>query len=103
MAATRWRRFSSMSRAGANGARRRNERTCANHVLAAPRRRDGAALLVSVAFVVGAPHRADLLAHGADADVGLPADLSGEPDQPLRTGRRSAGWRGDVVGHPVPR
>ena len=33
--------------------------------------------LLLAALVVGAHHRADLLADGADADVGLPADLSG--------------------------
>ena len=73
-------------------------------VLAAPRRRDGAALLVSAALVLAAAARADLLAGGADADVGLPA---------AATSRRTAGFfaqaarhlhrRGDAVGHPVPR
>ncbi len=38
-----------------------------------PHRRDGAALFVSDALVLAAAARADLLAGGADADVGLPA------------------------------
>ena len=37
-------------------------------------RRHGAALLVSAALVLAARARPDLLADGADADVGLPAD-----------------------------
>src|SRR3954447_11563053 len=43
--------------------------------LAAPRVRDGAAALVSAQLVVAAPARSDVLARGADADVGLSADV----------------------------
>src|SRR5437764_15001225 len=102
MAAIRWKKCFSMSRAGVI-ARRRNEGCCTASVLAAPRRRDGAALLVSVALVVRAADRADLLADRADADVGLPANLSCGPGEPLRARRRRAGRRGDAVVHPVPR
>src|SRR5436189_2674940 len=90
-----------MSPAGAN-ARQRNERSSAD-VFAAPGRGDGAALLVPVALVVRAPDRADLLADRADADVGLSADLSRRPNEPLRARRRRADRRRDAVGHPVPR
>src|SRR5258707_11847294 len=84
----RWKRSFSTSRAGARSLkgrflrRRRNDDGASRGpppggagVLAAARHRHGAALLVSAALVVGAPHRADLLAGRADADVGLPADL----------------------------
>src|SRR5947208_17086200 len=100
--AIRWRKCFSMSRAGAI-ARRRNERARAAGVLAAPCGRDGAALLVSVALVVRAADRADLLADRADADVGLPANLSRWPGEPLCARRRRAGRRGDAVGHSVSR
>ena len=59
-------------------ARPRNEHaraTPASNFSAQPRRRHGAALLVSAALVLAAHPRPDLLADGADADVGLPADL----------------------------
>src|SRR5262245_47554226 len=92
-AATRWRKCSSMSRAGANASARR-ERA----VLVPPHRRDGAALLVSVALVVPAADRADLLAGGADADVGLPAELHRRAGEHVRQGGRHPGRRGAAVG-----
>src|SRR3954454_17330565 len=99
--AKRWKKCFSMWRADAS-ARPRNERHRGD-VFAAPRRRDGAALLVSVALVLRAPDRADLLADRADADVGLPADLSRRADQPLCTRRRRTHRRRDAVGCPVSR
>src|ERR1041385_7168016 len=94
MGAKRSRRCFSMSRADAS-VRPRNERSGAG-VLAAPRYRDGAALLVSVALVLRAADRADLLAGRADADVGIPADLSRRTNQPLRPRRRRADRRSDA-------
>src|SRR5581483_6407827 len=103
-AATRSRKCFSTSRAGVNTARWRNEPARrAGRIFAAAHRRDGAALLVSAALVLGAPHRADLLARRADADVGFPADLPVAADEYLRAHRRRAGRRGAVVGHPVSR
>src|SRR3954471_22254690 len=101
MGAGRWRKCFSTSRAAAT-ARQRDERSPAGF-LHSPSRRDGAALLVSVALLVLPPDRADLLADRADADVGLPADLSRWPGEPLRARRRRAGRRGDALGHPVSR
>src|SRR6185436_18590102 len=101
MGVKRSRKYFSMLRAVASQ-RPRDDPGRAN-VLAAPRRRDGAALLVSAALVVRAADRADLLANRTDADVGLPANLSGGTDQPLRAGGRRADRRRDAVGHPVPR
>ena len=72
-------------------------------VLAAPRRRDGAAPLVSAELVLAARARPDLLAGGADADVGLPAAVRLAELRLLREGRRHLHRRGDAVGHPVPR
>ena len=64
-----------MSRAGARAAARpRNERHALSHFLRNRVAAHGAALLVSAALVVAAHSRSDLLAGGADADVGLPAD-----------------------------
>ena len=78
----------------------RDERRCFS---LPPRRRDGAALLVSAALVVAAAGRADLLAGGADADVGLPADLSRRAGEHARAGRRRVHRRRAAVGHPVSR
>ena len=52
---------------------------------------------------LAAPDRADLLAGRADADVGLPADLSRRAGEHVRARRRRAHRRGAAVGHPVPR
>src|SRR5204862_4180964 len=86
-------------------ARRRNDRasTFLRRVLAAPGRRHGAALLVSVALVVAAHARTDLLAGGADADVGLPAALHLHQCGIFRPRWRHVHRRGAVVGHSVPR
>ena len=83
-------------------------------LLAAARRRDGAAQLVSAALVVAAHRRPDLLAGGADADVGLSAALpdptrracsrrpaapssarccSGTSSSAARSASRSRSWR----------
>ena len=113
---TRWKRFFSTSRAAAGIPARR---TCKGQTAGggtvtavaaqtqtfSPRRvsRDGAALLVPAALVVGAAHRAHLLAGRADADVGLPADLYRPERQHLRARRRLVHRRGAAVGHPVPR
>src|SRR5919112_180013 len=99
----RWRKCFSTSHAAAIA--RKPDEQCgsrARHVFAAPRRRDGAALLVSAALTVRAADRARLLAGRADADVGLPADLSRGPGEPLRPGWRHAGRRRNAVGHPIP-
>src|SRR3954470_17677706 len=99
--AKRWKKCFWMWRADAS-ARPRDERRRGD-VFAAPRRRDGAALLVSVALVLRAADRADLLADRADADVGLSADLPRRADQPLCARRRRVDRRRDAVGRPVPR
>ena len=73
-----WRRCSSTSPAApARRGRRRDDHAIARAiaVFAAPRVRDGAAALVSAQLVLAARARPDLLAGGADADVGLPAKL----------------------------
>src|SRR6185437_4739171 len=67
------------------------------------RRRHGAALLVSAVVVLAAYSRLDLLADGADADVGLPADLRLAAGRLLRAGRRRFHRLGAAVGHPVSR
>src|SRR4051812_7172554 len=93
--AKRWKKCFWMWRADAS-ARPRDERRRGD-VFAAPRRRDGAALLVSVALVLRAADRADLLADRADADVGLSADLPRRADQPLCARRRRVDRRRDAV------
>ena len=85
-------------------ARRRNDRQRRRpRLFRQPRRRHGAALLVSAALVLAARARPDLLADGADADVGLPAALRVAERRPLRARRRRVHRRGAAVGHPVPR
>ena len=62
--------------------------------------RHGAALLVRDPLLLAAHRRADLLAAGADADVGLPAELPRPDDQLRRQGRRAVHRRRAAVGHP---
>src|SRR5690349_25161098 len=67
-----WKKCSLTWRAGGDSARPRNDQRRYRHeFLAQPRLRHGAAILVSAALVVAAHSRFDLLADGADADVGL--------------------------------
>src|SRR6185437_4532574 len=88
--------------AAASKARRRNDR--AGHGVFAPAgRRDDAALLVPAALVVAATARSRLLAHRADADLGLPAILHCQQCRVLRARRRHLYRRRIAVGHPVPR
>ena len=88
-AATRWRRCSSTSRAGAaRRARRRNERATPRNTSRFSPRRVGAMVLRYWYLLRSSwprAARADLLAGGADADVGLPADL---PRAALRASSR---------------
>src|SRR5436190_17994531 len=84
-----------ISRAGAaKRGRRRNERTDRNlfGVLVSTHRRDGAALLLSDAFVLATAARTDLLADGPDADVGLPAILRRPECEFLCARRRHIHW-----------
>src|SRR6185312_1332430 len=97
-----WKRCSSTSRAAAFARRPRNDHA-RYLVLLLPRRRDGAALLVSFALVLAAAARPDLLADGADADVGVPADVCRAERGLLRARRRRIHWLRPLVGHPVPR
>src|SRR3954471_6896022 len=106
MAAATWKRCSLTSPAApARRGRRRDDHAIARAccVLAAPGRRDGAAPLVSVELVLAAGARPDLLAGGADADVGIPAAIRFAELRLLHAGRRHLHRRGDAVGHPVPR
>src|SRR5262245_30589243 len=101
-AARRWRRCSSTSRAvvARPPVRLRNEPVvpaCA-HDLAAPRQRHGAALSLSAALVVVARPRADLLAGGAAAGLGLPAVLHRTEFRILRARRRRLHRRRHDVG-----
>src|ERR1051326_5662413 len=77
MAAKRWKTCSSTSRAGGvTPARRRNDRERRRRqFLRQAHFRHGAALLVSLALVVAAYPCSHLLAVGADADVGVPANM----------------------------
>src|SRR6476660_5384259 len=82
MAARHWKKCSLTLRADGDKARPRNEQEPRDHprryrceLLAQPRLRHGAALLVPAAFVVATHSRSDLLADGADADVGFSAAL----------------------------
>src|SRR3981081_1098920 len=77
--APRWKRCSSMSRAGGGGGRghergRPGDRHPSRHFLAS-HPGDGAALLVSPDVVVAAAAGADLLAGAADHHLGLSAEL----------------------------
>src|SRR5664280_3756515 len=67
------------------------------------RARHGAALLVSAALVLAARARPDLLADGADADVGLPATLRVAERRAVRAHQRRVHRRGAVVGYSIPR
>ena len=103
--ARRWRRCSSTSRAdAANIARPRNDRQRQRpRFFRQSRRRHGAALLVSAALVLAARARPDLLADGADADVGLPAALRDAERRVVRARDRRVHRRGAAVGYSVPR
>src|SRR5437868_14319192 len=105
MAAAIWRRCSSTSSvAPAKRGRRRDDDAIAGAccVFAAPHRCDGAAPLVSAQLVLAARARPDLLASGADADVGLPAAVRLAELRLLHEGGRHFYRGGDAVGHPVP-
>ena len=65
-----------------------------------PHLRPGAALLVRDPLVLAARRRAHLLAAGADADVGLPAELPGPDLELCRQGRRPLHRRRAALGHP---
>ncbi len=73
--------------------------------LRASLRRIGAlvrALYLSVAQLRRAAGRAHLLAVPADADLGLPAEISGRDHEPVGPGRRRADRLGAAVGYSVP-
>src|SRR6266566_5029808 len=106
MAAPIWRRCSSTSYVvPAKRGRPRDDDAIAGTrcVLAAPCRCDGAAPLVSAQLVLAARARPDLLARGADADVGLPAAVRLAELRLLHESGRHLHRRGDALGHPVPR
>src|SRR3954451_10175982 len=103
-----WKRYFSTSRAAPRMRPRdewRDPRRCRrdHHVLARACCRDGAALLVPVALVLRAVDRTDLLADRADADVGLPADLSRRPVEHAGARGRRVHRRSTALGYPVPR
>src|SRR3954471_13926162 len=99
----RWRRFFLTWPEPVASRRRNAPRRRLPQRLPPPHRRDGAALLVSLALVLAARRRPDLLAGRADADVGIPAALSRRPAEPRGAGGRRIHRRGAAVGHPVPR
>src|SRR3954452_20453923 len=106
MAAAIWRRGSSTSLAApAKRGRPRDDGAIAGArcVLAAPSRRNGAPPLVSAQLILAAGARPDLLAGGADADVGLSAAIRLAELRLLHEGSRHIHRRGDAVGHPVSR
>src|SRR4051794_11488540 len=105
MAAAIWRRCSSTSLAAPakRGRPRDGAIAGARCVLAAPSRRNGAPPLVSAQLILAAGARPDLLAGGADADVGLSAAIRLAELRLLHEGSRHIHRRGDAVGHPVPR
>src|SRR6185312_9151597 len=72
-------------------------------LLLLPRRRDGAALLVSAVVVLAAHSRPYLLADGTDADVGIPADVRRAARWFVCARRRRVHRLGAVVGYPLPR
>src|SRR5580704_4081235 len=113
---TRWKRCFSMWRAAAPmSARPPNERAARRAprprarpfapavTLLATDRRNDRALLVSVTLIVAAAPGIDLLAGGADADVGLSAALHRSERRLLRPRRRHLHRRRAAVGYPVPR
>src|SRR5262245_15055549 len=116
MAVRRWKRFFSMLRAAAAmSARQRNRlevrRTLKvrrngacherNHAGAASSGCDGAALSLSVALVMDARARADLLAGGPAFRMGISAALHRREFRIFRARRRSFYCRGADVGHAV--
>src|ERR1051325_10066618 len=106
MAAAIWKRcFSTLPAAPAKRGRWRDDGPIAGArcLLAAPRRRDGAAALVFAQLVLAARARPDLLAGGADADVGLPAAVRLAELRLLHESRGHLHRCGDAMGHPVPR
>src|SRR5208337_3624746 len=96
MVAARWKRSSSMWRAGATKPRPRNDHGDRKRprILAAARGGDDAALLVSLALVLPAADRADLLARGADDHLGLHPILRDAECRFFRPRRRHADRRG---------
>src|SRR5689334_12766319 len=98
MAAAIWRRCSSTSPAApAKRGRSRDDGALAGTrcVLTASRRCDGAAPLVPAQLVLAARARLDLLAGGADADVGLSATVRLAELRLLHEGGRHFHRRGD--------
>src|SRR5689334_5286131 len=103
MAAAIWRRCSSTSPAApAKRGRPHGDDAIAGtrRVLAASSRCDGAASLVPAQLVLAARARPDLLAGGADADVGISAAVRLAELRLLHEGGRHFHRRGDAVGHP---
>src|SRR5664280_1004550 len=105
MDARPWRKCSSTWRADARTiARPRNDRQRQRpRPFHQSRARHGAALLVSAALVLAARARPDLLADGADADVGLPATLRVAERRAVRAPQRRVHRRGAIVGYSIPR
>src|SRR5437764_1427546 len=86
--------------AAARSARQRNENR--GHAAGtAPGGRHGVALLVFVALVLATAAGTDLLARGANADVGLPTALYRRECQLLRARQRHLHWGGAALGYPV--
>src|SRR5262249_62243974 len=105
-AASRWRRSSSMPRAGAaKPARLRNDRSLhrLDRPVAPPRRGDGAALSLPPALVLDAAAGVDLLARGAVVRLGFLAVLHRAELRFLRPRQRRLHRRRADVGRAVPR
>src|SRR5579884_1616658 len=106
-AAPIWKKFSWMWPAGAHAKARQSQRNDRGRLSDGPivlaHRRNGASLLVSLAFVLAARARPDLLADRADADVGFPADVRRAKCRLLCPRRRRVHRLRAVVGYPVPR
>src|SRR5229473_3779114 len=99
----RWRKCFSTSPAAAFRKARHEQTGDAVGYRAASHRRDGSALLVSIAVVVAAAAGTDLLAGAADHHLGFPAELHCAECRVFRARRRLADRRRHPVGHPVSR
>src|SRR3974390_3716917 len=106
MVAIRWKVSSSMPRVvtAAKLGRPPNEPPAQLRcrIVGAPHLGDDAASLVPAALVLAAPARSDLLADGANGDLGIPAILHCHQCRLFRPRRRHFYRRGAAMGHFVP-
>src|SRR3974377_123051 len=106
MAAAHWKKSFSMSRAVTaakpGGPRKEPPPLLRGRIVGTPHLGNDAAPLVPVALVLAAPARSDLLADGANGDLGIPAILHRPQCRLFRARRRHFHRRGAAVGHSVP-